>query len=154
MNRHDPWKIKHGKCGTKVYRTWATMKDRCLNKNCRLYKYYGARGITVCKEWESDFENFYKDMGDPPTDKHSIDRIDVNKGYYKDNCRWATDKQQANNRTNTVYIQFDGVSKTISEWSKEVEIHHNAIRTRLRRGWSVEKTLLTPVRCKRSKGEV
>ena len=78
------------------------MKRRCLNKNTPKYKYWGGRGITICKEW-LEFENFYRDMGERPENK-SLDRIDNNKGYYKENCRWANIEQQANNRRNNRFI--------------------------------------------------
>lgn len=80
----------------KVYKTWMSMKNRCHNKNEPSYKSYGAKGIFVCNDWHK-FENFYKDMGDPPTKDHSIDRIDPKKGYSKDNTRWATRTEQARN---------------------------------------------------------
>jgi len=80
----------------KIYKTWMSMKNRCHNKNEPSYKSYGAKGIFVCTEWHK-FENFYKDMGEPPTKDHSIDRIDPKKGYSKDNTRWATKTEQARN---------------------------------------------------------
>jgi len=82
--------------GTTEYNIWLGIKQRCLNENHARYKYYGGRGITVCAEW-LDFEKFYSDMGKRP-DGLSIDRINNDKGYFLENCRWATPKEQANNR--------------------------------------------------------
>lgn len=79
----------HGKTNSKVYRAWQDMKDRCTNKNNKNYFRYGGRGISFCNDWNS-FESFYRDMGDPPTKNHELDRINNNKSYCKNNCRWVT----------------------------------------------------------------
>jgi len=79
------------------YRTWGNMKQRCYNENIPAYRNYGGRGITVCDEWLHDFKQFFKDMGEKPSSKHSIDRVDNDKGYSPDNCRWATSTTQSRN---------------------------------------------------------
>lgn len=81
---------KHGRSRTKEYNCWAEMKQRCHNPNNKEYHNYGGRGIVVCEYWLSGFENFLLDMGEAPSEDSSLDRIDVNKGYYKDNCRWTS----------------------------------------------------------------
>jgi hypothetical protein len=95
----EPTRIIHGMSCTNTYRSWADMKSRCLNKNHKKYKYWGGRGITICKEWlgKNGFQNFYKDMGNKPKNK-SLDRIDNNGNYCKENCRWVTIEKQNNNR--------------------------------------------------------
>lgn len=87
----------HGMFGTREYRAWNSMKDRCLNTKHPRYKDYGGRGITICDEWKTSFEKFFKDMGYVP-DGYSLERKRNNEGYYKDNCEWASAKAQANNR--------------------------------------------------------
>lgn len=135
---------------SKIYNAWCHMIQRCTNVDDIGYKNYGGRGIKVCKRWRS-FPNFLEDMGEPPTKKHSIHRIDNEGDYNKDNCEWATKKQQARNRRNNHLITFNGKTQCVSELAEETRIPYNTLWARIYKlGWSVEKALTTPVR-KRSK---
>ncbi len=132
---------KHGLHGTRTYIAWGGIKRRCLNKKEKGYKNYGGRGITFCKKWDS-FEGFYADMGDAPPGM-SIERIDNNKGYSKENCRWATRIEQANNKRSNRFLDFNGNKMTLAQWSKKTGLKESCIYGRLKRGWSIEKTLTT-----------
>ena len=101
-------KTKHGMCGSRLYRIWAGMKDRCLNENEICYRDYGGRGIGVCAEW-MEFEPFKNwALANGYSNELTIDRIDVNGDYTPENCRWATYKVQGNNKRNNHFIEFDG----------------------------------------------
>lgn len=137
---------KHGRSYSSEYRTWANLKDRCMNPNSKGFKGYGGRGITVCDRW-SIFENFFIDMGARPTPNHSIERVDNNLGYSKDNCVWATRKQQQRNRRNTRLITFNGETLCLSAWAEKQRLSPCRIHTRLDYfGWSIERALTEPVR--------
>ena len=139
-------KLTHGKSKTPAYYRWLQMKRRCDLKTHAVYKDYGGRGITVCDRW-LDFQNFYSDMGEPPFDGASIDRIDVNGGYSPDNCRWATKEEQALNKRNSKYITFNGVTKHLNEWARILGICKSTLCTRMyQRGWSIDRAFTTPVR--------
>ena len=120
---------------SREYRTWCNMRARCDNPNNMAYEDYGGRGISYDPRWVR-FESFIEDMGDRP-EGTSLDRIDNNKSYSKDNCRWATPKQQANNKRSNVVISINGISKTMSEWSLvEGAAKTGTIHYRIKRGWS------------------
>jgi len=119
------------------------MKERCENPHCKDYKNYGNRGIAVCHRWENSFENFLADMGECPKGM-TIERINNNKGYSPDNCRWATRKEQNNNSRNNRIIEFKGQKETLTRWSELTGIHFKTLHTRLRDGWKIEEALTIP----------
>jgi hypothetical protein len=130
----------HRKCNTNTYRTWKSMIQRCTNSNFTKYPRYGGRGITVCDEWKT-FSRFYEDMGDRPIG-FQLDRIDNNKGYSKGNCRWASIKTQARNRSNNRMIEINGESKTMAEWCEIYGISNVMVRMRIHRGINPVDALL------------
>lgn len=134
----------HGKTGTRIYNIYLGMVSRCTKEYNPTYKYYGARGVKVCDRWLESFENFYKDMGDPPTETHSLDRIDVYGNYEPSNCRWATPLVQGNNKRNHRKMTLNGETKNLSEWGRELGIEPSVILGRLKRGWTEEEALKTP----------
>jgi hypothetical protein len=119
--------------GTKTFIIWGGMKDRCTNPNSKAFSRYGGRGITFCKRWE-DFELFYFDMGPCPSGK-SLERIDNNAGYGPENCRWATRREQQNNRRINVRVTLRGCTKTVAEWARETGLPPHTIYKRLKAGW-------------------
>jgi len=129
------------KSGTPTYRTWSSMIHRAT-KSYKSYKTYRDKNISVCKRWLS-FENFIEDMGERPRNT-TLDRIDNNNGYFKNNCRWATKEQQQNNTSWNKHISFDGKNLTVSQWGRELGVSVDLIRGRIRRGWDVKRTLTTP----------
>ena len=120
------------------------MKGRCSNPNDTGYSRYGAKGITYDPAWE-DFEVFLADMGEC-ADGLEIDRLDPKGNYCKKNCRWATEEVQSNNKTTSHYITFNGKTKTVTQWAKELNIHPATLFGRLQRGWDEVRALTEPVK--------
>ena len=137
--------FKHGKSYTRTYMIWAGMLDRCNNPNKDNFNKYGGRGIKVCERWHK-FKNFYEDMKDAPFEM-TLDRIDNDGNYCRENCRWATRKEQSRNRKNNILIEFNDKIKCISEWAEEIGISKSVLYSRLGKlGWSVQRALTTPIR--------
>lgn len=135
-------KPKHGGAGTREYISWCAMKSRCTNPNQECYKNYGDRGITICDRWLGSFENFLADMGNSPSSKHTIERVDNDKGYYPGNCRWATRKEQNRNRRSNRLIEINGIKKCATQWCEHFGIPWNTYKARKRNGIPLEKCFL------------
>lgn len=138
--------LKHGLIEIPEYHVWLGMKQRCFNVKTEQYKNYGARGITVCKRWLDSFDNFINDMGRKPTSKHTLERIDVNGNYTYFNCKWATMKEQSNNKTNNRILEYKGVQKTLMQWMSELNLKYTTVLYRLNKGWSIEDAFNKPLR--------
>lgn len=121
------------------YLSWCHIKTRCLNPKCPSYPDYGGRGITVCERWKNSFQDFFEDMGPRPSASHSIERNNNNGNYEPSNCRWASPKDQANNRRNSRIIEFQGKSQTAQQWSDELKIPHHIIHRKHALGWPINQ---------------
>jgi len=131
----------NGGNGTKTYNCWRNMKARCSNPNNHKWADYGGRGIRYTPAWET-FDGFLADMGECPSSKHSIDRIDVNNNYEPSNCRWATPIEQGNNQRTNTLLTHNGRTMTLADWSRETGINRTTILQRINRSkWSVERAL-------------
>lgn len=148
---------KHGHLAggntTPEYMAWVNIRQRCANSKRADFARYGGRGISVSDEWMDSFDTFLKDMGPRPSPNHSIDRIDVNKGYCASNCRWATASEQANNKRNNRRFEAFGESLTSAEWGKRFGLKPWTVNNRVSAGMSVEQALSKPIRkCVRNGG--
>ena len=123
----------------RVYRIWNAMIRRCYEPLFINFEDYGGRGITVCDTWRASLSQFITDMGQPPSETHSIDRIDVNGNYEPSNCRWATPKEQGRNKRNNVIITHDGVTQCASAWAEQIGVCHSTIQARYKSGWPIDK---------------
>jgi len=110
---------------------------------CLAYDHYGGRGIKVCDRWQK-FENFFQDMGPRPARK-TIDRIDVNGNYEPSNCRWATTHEQMRNRRDNVHYEYMGRKQILPDWATEFSINPSTVKSRMKRGWSLERSLTEEV---------
>jgi len=124
---------KHGSKSNKTYKTWVEMKLRCTNPNNTAYMNYGGRGIKVCDRWINSFENFLTDMGERPSTNYSLDRIDHNGDYCPENCRWATRKEQCNNRRSNIMITYKGRTQSLKLWCDEFGLNFQSARHMLRK---------------------
>lgn len=137
----------HDYIGTRIYRIWGNMVNRCTNSNNPAYDKYGGRGIYVCDEWKS-FENFLNWANSSGyTEELTIDRVDNNGGYCPENCRWATNVEQANNKRSNHYVEYKGETKTIAQWADELSIPYKVLHNRIKSlGWDIERAFTQPIR--------
>lgn len=141
---------KHGMNGHPAYESWSGMKKRCYIPSTRTFQHYGGRGITVCAEWHS-FENFWRDMGAAWAPGLEIERIDVNGNYEPDNCRWATNQEQANNKRTNVFLDTPWGRLTQIEAARMANISLGALIHRMKAGWPKETWFLPPSYNRRTK---
>lgn len=137
----------HGLSGSRLHVIWVSMKQRCDNPQNQAYSRYGEREIAVCDEWKNDFQAFYDwAMTHGYESGLTIDRIDNNKGYSPQNCRWATSSEQARNRRSCHFITFGGETRTMIEWAEKTGLPLNVLYLRIvRYGWPVWRALTEPL---------
>lgn len=137
----------HGLSKHPLYTIWFRMIERCTKPKDKAYRNYGRRGIKVCDRWLI-FKNFLEDMDNRPNKKYSLDRINNDKGYYKENCKWSTFEEQRNNTRYSPKVTFDGVTKTIGQWASIFKISKRFKRSFHNRivgcSWSLWKAACTP----------
>lgn len=136
---------KHWGKGTPTYSSWEKMRRRC-RLGAEHHPTY--EGLEVCDRW-NDYENFLADMGERPSRSHTIERKDNTKGYYPDNCCWATKGEQARNRSNNRMLTYEGKTQCLKDWAEEKGLTRQCLESRLGSGWSVERALSTPLRPRR-----
>ncbi len=126
------------------YRAYLGMRQRCLNPKGKHYKNYGGRGIKISQRWLESFANFYEDMKTRPTPEHSLERLDVNGPYSKENCTWATWPEQMRNKRRTVRLTYQGRTQCLTDWAREIGINYISLSKRIK-CWGLEKALSTPI---------
>jgi hypothetical protein len=140
--------VTHGQTNTRLYHIWHNIKRRALNPSDKDWPRYGGRGIGVCDRWRDSFEAFAADMGQPPSDAHSIERINNEDGYQPANCKWATRHEQGRNKRNNRIVEYRGRSMPLSEACEQggAGISWHTARNRMKHGWSVERAVETKSR--------
>lgn len=134
---------KHNMKRTKIYRVWCSMKERCDNKNNKSYKNYGAKGIKVCEEWSNDFLKFYYwAINNGYKEGLTIDRINFNKNYEPQNCRWVTTKQQNRNYSKNRFMEYNGKKYCIVELSEKFNISYGTLLYRINAGYTLEEAII------------
>lgn len=139
MGCKDCATVTHGLSKTPAWKSWESMRTRCSNQKHPAYKHYGGRGIAVCERW-NDFECFFEDMGSRPKGM-TLDRIDGDQGYFKENCKWSTPKEQSNNLSNNRRVVFKGVDYTHAQLAEHLGLNYQTLRSRIDRGSPLDAPL-------------
>lgn len=135
------------------YSSWQHMRRRCLDLTSHKYRLYGGRGITICPQWVSSFEQFLEDMGSKPSLSHTIDRIDTNGNYEPANCRWATHAEQSRNMRNNFYVEHEGKRVLLIDLVGDLGLSYSVVKGRLAYGWLLQEALGISVRPKVKNGQ-
>lgn len=145
------WRYKHGETKTRLFKIWSAMLERCEREKHVFYKYYGGRGISVCKEWHEyiAFAEWARNNG--YMDNLTIDRIDVNGNYEPSNCRWITEKEQHSNTRSNRKVEYNGKVYTLTQLAAKIGMNKTTLKERLNAGWSIDDAVNRPVRL-RTKG--
>lgn len=133
--------ITHGRSESALYRIWEGIKSRCLNPKCEAYPKYGGRGITMWTPWVSSFEAFALYVGERPSKRHSLDRMDNDGNYEPGNVKWSTSVEQNNNRRDNKSLTIEGKTRTYAEWCRELGVNYKTFHTRVTRGRTPEEAL-------------
>ena len=129
----------HGMAASPEYKSWSHAKDRVSNPSCQKFPRYGGRGITMCAEWLNSFDAFYADMGRKPSAKHSVGRIDNDRGYCKENCRWESSLEQARERSDNVYVVVGEVTMILKDACRVANINYKQASRKLKDGsWNAK----------------
>ena len=146
-------KKTHGMYGKRLYNIWSNMKQRCKNQNHISYKYYGAKGVRVCKEWE-DFNTFKEwALANGYNDTMTIDRKNSDGDYAPNNCRWADKVEQSNNRSCNLEVFYKGKRHTAAEIAKKIGLDYSAVVKRIKMGWDAERIFNEPSRKEKRNGK-
>lgn len=133
MKKTGRFEKKHGMCDTSEYKSWKAMKER-MSPNHKDAKHYYLKGVTLCDRWKNDFMAFYEDMGPKPTPKHTIDRIDNDKGYEPSNCRWASKSEQGRNKRHNITVEINGEKVYLKDYAKVIGVDYATLGERFRKG--------------------
>lgn len=146
--KHGGTKDARQKGVSRTYAIWIGIKQRCFNPNTEHYERYGGRGITICDAWAEDYSVFLTDVGEQPKGM-TLERIDNNGNYEPNNVRWSSRKDQANNRVTNVFVEYQGMSKTLAQWAEHLGMKYGCIGSRWKKGVRGD-ALFTPAKFSRS----
>ena len=137
----------HGLSKTRLHSIWLSMRTRCNNPHAKAYQYYGARGISICSEWQNDFQTFYDwAMANGYAENLTLDRIDFNEDYCPKNCRWVTTAEQARNTRKNRLVTINGETHILCDWAKIIGINYKSLAERIDKGWPDSELVKPPCR--------